>query len=137
MSYESGKSTVTGTVTANIAQTSNNPPTLPAGATLVVKSARLTTNGVSTIHTVTAGKTLYIMSMWISGNAGSGDQMFLVTDAAGYGNLLAVESLGASGQQSIAINPNGLLSIPATKFVQLQCGGTGGHVHAGFTGYEL
>lgn len=141
MSYNSGL--VTADVTGNIV---SSPTTIPTGASLVVKSA--TTSGVSTtdVYTVTAGKTLYIMAAWICAAIGSfaeNPQQRLTADVLGdgvYASLCGVDLIGAGGvvaSDSNSVSYSILVTVPATKKVQLSSGAAHAEVAGGFIGYEL
>lgn len=67
MSYESGK--VTADVTGSV---STDVPHLPTGATQIVARGTSTGAGMTTVYTVTAGKTLYITAFNFVYGSGAG-----------------------------------------------------------------
>lgn len=141
MSYNSGL--VTADVTGNIV---SSPTTIPAGATLVIKAATTSGGGTADVYTVTAGKTLYILSVWVTNALGSyaeNPQSSITADVLGdgvYAPLCGVDVIGAASVVTANANAASfpiLVTVPATKKVQVT--GTSAHseVRGGFVGYEL
>lgn len=145
-SIQSGNTTVNGSVTTTIGQIS--PTVMPDGATLICKT-NSGTNADVTIHTVTAGKKLYITAASINIKAtystGNNLRVQLQADINGDGNYVTLCSATASfansdfGSESTTIAFPMAIPVPAGKLVKVDASqsGTGASYFASIFGYEV
>lgn len=133
MSYESGKVTaaVTGSVTTSA-------PALPTGATAVRKMWGSTAAGVASgaaVHTVTAGKTLYITAVYMGSTSAAANVCGLNWDGA---NQLVVGGF-APNAGLFAMTAGGLplCTVAAGTAITATCNAAGNVLCGTLIGYEV
>jgi hypothetical protein len=129
---------------ANVTITGNSTmPTFPSGASVIIRDG----NDTADLYTVTAGKTLYIISAYAtaSRNSVAGGQGTAWVEAdilgdAAYRVLIAsaCSSTATSASASAAAVSFPIpISVPATKKVRLAKASTPDVIKCGFIGYEV
>jgi hypothetical protein len=134
MSPTSSTVAITGSVSAS------STPIPPSGATLIHVSGTTASIGSTAIHTVTAGKTLYIVScniaIWGAGGGATCSSLDCDNGAGTYKNLVSVymtasAAANASNQFPIAVQ------VAATKTVRVTHSAAQGAAAYNFVGYEV
>jgi len=134
-----------GTVTANISgSVTTSAPSLPTGATQVLRDYVGSGTAPQTIYSVSAGKTLYIQAAFVALSDGNvaGKSVAIEADVLGDGNYRKLcgtkydAVTNGSTQCSMAITFPIPVQVPATKVIRTALHTAQG-VIAGIIGYEL
>jgi len=140
-----GQAINTGSVTASIPGSVTFQQGIPVGATIVVRDGASNAANVD-LYTVTAGKTLYILSAWVcmtTGVGASNQGVFVDADVLGDGNyrkLIGCAETGTASYPGVGNNAVSFplaISVPATKKVRLTGNLASIQNFGGFAGYEV
>ena len=126
---------------STVAVTGNVSIGRPAGSTQIIASGAATGAATTTIHTVTAGKTLYITGFTVlAGNTvGGTSACSLEVDVGGTFYKLMLHSPPAAGQgnQTFCVGLMIPIEVAATKTVRVVSDAVGGAIEASIFGYEV
>jgi len=139
MSMSLGSGNVTASVTGSV---STNAAVLPTGATQVVATGDASNASTDTLHTVTAGKTLYITAVTLVASGGSGTQssakLSVEFSSGVWTDICRTRALvnGTTTTQTIALNPPMELGAGLSIRCEEEVASASSHAYATITGWE-
>lgn len=106
--------------------------------TQIIRNDNSAAAGTRTLYTVTAGKTLYVRSAYITNQPANNSLVQLTTDADGTSRVfLGSQTSSGAGTSQGSNTFSGWLKIPAGKLVQVIVGPNCGAQDSGFVGFEI